>query len=805
MEDVKKLVLQLMLEEKAGLCSGLDFWHSKGVERLGIKPVMLTDGPHGLRKQEMKADHLGLNQSVPATCFPTAAATASSWDRTLLRDIGVALAEECILNDVAVILGPGANIKRSPLCGRNFEYISEDPYLTGEMAAALIDGVQSLGVGTSLKHFAVNNQEDRRMTINAILDERTLREIYLAGFEKAVKQAQPDTVMCAYNRIDGTYCSDHNKLLNEILRDEWGFEGLVVTDWGACNNRVEGLSAGLDLEMPASGGMNDRLIVEAVKAGKLSEAVLDRTVEHVLKLILRWAEHPRVSCDMDAHHALARRAAAQSAVLLKNDGGTLPLKKGGNIAVIGEFAKKPRYQGSGSSQINPTKLECAWEEVLAYAQGATYVEGYRLDSDDPIEELIQQACDAASQAGVAVIFAGLPDACESEGFDRAHMRLPASHNALISRVAKANANTVVVLSNGAPVEMPWLGEVKAVLEGYLGGQAGGGGAADVLFGVVNPSGKLAETFPVKPEDVLASKYFPMGPKTVEYREGLYVGYRWFDSAGKEPLFPFGHGLSYTTFKYADLAIERERIAAGDDVRVSLTVRNTGSVAGQEIVQLYVHDVQCTVFRPQKELKGFEKVHLEPGEEKRVTFTLDARAFAFYNTAISDWHVESGEFELLIGASSRDIRLKGSVFIESEAVKLPDLPQSSVYYDISRAAQGISDGDFAALYGKQPPLNMRLPGELFDINSTLGDIRSTFVGRALYKMVLNTMGKMMGGAENEGMHRMIVRMVQYMPLRSLVLMSEGKFSARTVEGLLLMMNKHRCKGFVQVVRSFVSKK
>ena len=805
MDDVKQLVSRLTLEEKASLCSGLDFWHTKGVQRLGIAPVMLTDGPHGLRKQEQKSDHMGLNKSVPATCFPTASATACSWDRELMREIGVALGEECIRHDVAVLLGPGANIKRSPLCGRNFEYISEDPYLTGEMAAALIQGIQSMGVGTSLKHYALNNQEDRRMTINAVVDERTLREIYLAGFEKAVKQSQPWTVMCAYNRVNGTYCSENNKLLNDILRDEWGFEGLVVTDWGACNDRVEGLAAGQDLEMPASGGMNDRLIIEAVQAGRLSKAALDKAVERVLSMVLRWAEHKEAACDMDAHHLLARRAAAQSAVLLKMEGSILPLSRGGNIAVIGEFAKKPRYQGSGSSLINPARLECAFDEILSYAPDAVYAAGYSVASDEPQEELIREACEAASRADVAVIFVGLPNSYESEGFDREHMRLPGAHTALIEQVAKANPNTVVVLSNGSPVEMPWLAEVKAVLEGYLGGQAGGGALADVLFGVVNPSGKLAETFPVKLQDVLASKYFPMGPKAVEYREGLFVGYRWFDASGKVPLFPFGHGLSYTTFEYSELKVEREHVAAGEEVSVSLTVRNNGSAAGQETVQLYVRDVQSTVFRPEKELKGFCKVQLATGEEKRITFTLDKRAFAFYNTEISAWQVESGEFELLAGASSVDIRLKGKVFVESCEMPLPDLCQSAVYFDIKSAEQGIPDGDFEALYGKVPQQNKRLPGELYDINSTIGDFKATFTGKVLHQMVLYGMNKILGGGDNGGMRRMVIRMVDYMPLRSLVLMSQGKFSHATAEALLLIMNKRRLKGVGCLVWSFAGKK
>ncbi len=805
MQDAKQLVSQMTLEEKASLCSGGDMWHTKAVQRLGLPAVMLTDGPHGLRKQSGGTDHLGINDSIPATCFPTASATACSWDRELLHSIGQALARECIANDVAVILGPGANIKRSPLCGRNFEYISEDPYLTGELAAALIGGAQSLGVGTSLKHFAVNNQEERRMTIDAVVDERTLREVYLAGFEKAVKQAQPYTVMCSYNRLDGIYASEYNRLLNDILRDEWGFEGLVVTDWGACNDRVEGLAAGQDLEMPASSGINDAHIVEAVRSGRLSEVVLDRAAERLVKLVLRWAEHRQSACDLQAHHSLARSAAAQSAVLLKNEGGVLPLRRGVKAAVIGGFAKQPRYQGSGSSLIAPTRLERAWDEVVAYSSNAVYAAGYAMDSDQPNEALIDEACKAAAATEVALVFAGLPDSYESEGFDRGHMRMPEAHNELIRRVARANANTVVVLSNGAPVEMPWLNEVAAVLEGYLGGQGGAGAAADVLFGAVNPSGKLAETFPVKLDDVLSSKWFPMGPKTVEYREGLFVGYRWFDAAGVAPLFPFGHGLSYTTFDYADLEIESNEVAAGDTVRVSVTVGNSGSREGSEIVQLYLHAAGSPVFRPEKELKGFQKVRLQPGERKRVTFELDARAFAFYNTAISDWHITAGEYELLVGASSADIRLRGSVRLQAEDAKLPELPADSVYFDIARAKAGISDADFAALLGRPIPPSRREQGEAYDINSTLGDVRATFAGKVLNRMVMGAVTKMAGPNPNESMHRMIVRMMEGMPLRALVMMSQGAMSADMVGGLLLMMNGHSFKGMAKLVRSLPKKK
>ena len=486
-KDIKSLIAQMTLEEKASLCSGLDSWHTKPIERLGIPSIMMADGPHGLRKETGKADNMTDARSVPATCFPTAAATACSWDRGLLREIGRALGEECLEHGVSILLGPGANIKRSPLCGRNFEYFSEDPLLAGEMAAAWIEGLQEKGVGASLKHFAANSQEHRRMTIDSVVDDRALRELYLANFERAIKGATPPwTVMCAYNRLNGEYCSENRRLLTQVLREKWGFEGVVITDWGACNDRAKGVSAGQDLEMPSSGGLNDRRIVEAVRAGGLDISELDTVVERLLRLIFTASGNlrPGNRYDRDAHHALARRAAEESAVLLKNEGGLLPLKKGARVAVIGAFAKYPRYQGSGSSLINPLRLERAWDEMRAYAPGCVYASGYRLSSDKPDGKLIAEACAAAKGADAAVVFAGLPNEYEAEGFDREHMRMPEAHCELIRRVAAANSNTAVVLMKGAPVEMPWIGAVPAVLDAYLGGEAGGGAVADILFGAV---------------------------------------------------------------------------------------------------------------------------------------------------------------------------------------------------------------------------------------------------------------------------------------------------------------------------------
>ncbi|WP_059052091.1 glycoside hydrolase family 3 C-terminal domain-containing protein [Paenibacillus senegalimassiliensis] len=667
--SIKEIVGQLTLEEKASLCSGQDFWRLKTVERLGVPSIMVADGPHGLRKEVENADYLIAGQSIPATCFPSAAGLACSWDRSLIREMGSALGAECQAAGVSVLLGPGANIKRSPLCGRNFEYFSEDPYLSSEMAGSHIQGVQSQGVGTSLKHFALNNQEYRKMTVDAIVDERTLREIYLASFEGAVKEGQPWTVMTAYNRVNGEYCAENKTLLTDILRDEWGFEGVVVSDWGAINERVPGLRAGLDLEMPFSLGEGDARIVQAVQNGELDEALLDRAVTVLLELAFKGHEAKREQASFDAeeHHRLARRVARESMVLLKNEQAILPLSKSANIAIIGGFAQQPRFQGGGSSHIVPTQLDNAFEEIrrkVANSAQLSYASGYRTDEDEVNAGLIAEAVEAAKQAEVAVIFAGLPDRYETEGYDRKHLRLPENHIRLIEEVAQVQPNLVVILSNGSPVEMPWIGKTQAVLEAYLGGQACGGALADLLFGDANPCGKLAETFPAALEHNPSYLFFPGEHDRAEYREGVFVGYRYYDTKALEPLFPFGHGLSYTRFEYSDLSLSSTHIQDSDTLTVSVRVRNTGELAGKEIVQLYVGDREASVARPLRELKGFEKIELQPGEEKTVTFELSKRAFAFYDVELGDWHAESGLFDIMIGRSSRDIAATSEVFVES---------------------------------------------------------------------------------------------------------------------------------------------
>ncbi len=665
--NIKELISQMTLEEKAGMCSGLDFWHLKGVERLGIPSVMVSDGPHGLRKQDEQADHLGINDSIKAVCFPPAVLSACSFDRDLMHEFGDAIGKEAQANDLSVVLGPAVNIKRSPLCGRNFEYYSEDPYLAGETATAFINGVQEHHVGTSIKHFAANNQEFNRMSCSSDADERTLREIYFPAFETAVKKAQPYTVMCSYNRINGTFASENPWLLTEVLRDEWGFKGYVMSDWGAVNERVPGLKAGLELEMPSSGGVYDKEIIAAVKDGSLDEKILDQAVERILNIVFEYVDHrEEQEFILEADHALARKIATESMVLLKND-SILPLKETEKVAFIGEFAKKPRFQGGGSSHINSFRVSSVIDSISPDA-AVRYAKGFSADDDIYNDALAKEALETAKSADKVVVFAGLPDSFESEGYDRSHMRLPECQNRLINEILNVQSEVIIVLHNGSPVEMPWLSKVKGVLEAYLGGQAVGEAVADILYGKACPCGKLAESMPYKLSDNPSHLSFGDG-ENVRYQEGIFVGYRYYDAKEMPVAFPFGYGLSYTTFAYDHLRMDKSDITNSDMVKVSVDVTNTGDVEGKEIVQLYVGDLTDAARRPVRELKGYEKVSLLPGETKTVNFTLDYRSFAWYNEAIHDWYAASGEYEIQIGASSRDLRLSGRVRMNTEK-KLP---------------------------------------------------------------------------------------------------------------------------------------
>lgn len=666
--DIKSIISQMTLEEKAGMCSGEDFWHLKSVERLGIPKVMVSDGPHGLRKQDESADHLGINDSIRAVCFPAACATACSFDRDLLKTLGEAIGNECQAENLSAILGPAVNIKRSPLCGRNFEYFSEDPYLAGQMAKAHIKGVQSQGIGTSIKHFAANNQEYRRMSCSSEVGEQALREIYLAAFETPIKEAQPKTVMCSYNRINGTYSSENPWLLTEVLRDEWGFQGYVMSDWGAVDQRVEGLKAGLELEMPSSNGINDKEIVKAVQNKELEESVLDQAVERILKVIFDYTDHRREAVwDKEKDHTLAAKIEEESAVLLKND-GVLPLLKEQKAAFIGLFADKPRFQGGGSSHINAFKVVSAVEAASAFTD-IVYAQGYQTDKDETDQSLLEEALCAAKQADTAVILAGLPDSFESEGYDREHMHLPDCQNHLIQEICKVQPNTVVVLHNGSPVEMPWAEEVKGILELYLGGQAVGEAAVHLLYGDANPCGRLAETIPFQLEDNPSYLNFPGDGTKVHYQEGIFVGYRYYDKKNMPVRYPFGYGLSYTTFVYSDLLLDKSEMKDTDTLHVSVKVKNTGNAAGKEVVQLYVSNQTKTSMRPVRELKNFEKIFLNPGEEKTVTMELNQRSFAEFNETIHDWYVPGGTYFIEAGHSSREIEIAAAVEIIG-TVELP---------------------------------------------------------------------------------------------------------------------------------------
>lgn len=783
------IISQLTLEEKAGLCSGFDFWHLESVERLGIPSIMVSDGPHGLRKQQGKGDHLGLNESIPATCFPTAVTVASSWDRSLVRRMGEALGEEARSERVSVLLGPGTNIKRSPLCGRNFEYFSEDPYLAGEMAAAYINGVQSKGVGTSLKHFAVNNQETRRDISDSVLDERTLREIYLAPFERAVREAQPWTVMAAYNLLNGVYCAENKRLLDDILRKEWGFKGIVVTDWGAENDRVEGIKAGQNLEMPACDGINDAKLVQAVRSGALEESVLDESLDAILDLIYRAAkvlDENHGPYDKQAHHALAREIARESMVLLKNEDQILPVSAGEKIAVIGAMARSPRYQGAGSSKINPTQVDNAFDALLAAGISATYSPGYYKNTDSVDAGLIDLACRAAEKADKVLLFAGLTESYESEGYDRTHMRLPENQNELIRAVTRANPNTAVILAGGSPVEMPWADDVKAILNSYLGGQASGSAVADLLTGKANPSGKLAETYPMQLEDTPCYGNYPGEGRTALYREGIYVGYRYYDKAQKEVRFPFGFGLSYTQFKYSALKLSSREMDDEKELKVTFKVKNTGDVDGAEVAQVYVSDAESTVYKAPQELKGFEKIFLRAGEEKQVTITLDRRAFAYYDVDLNDWNVEDGVYHIFVAASSRDVRLKGSVKVHpAHPAQIRD--RSSVlpsYY--SGDVQNVSDAEFEQLIGRPIPPKALPEGTVFDINSTLADADNTRWGRKI-NQVIAAVAPRIPADGLVGSSDMLESIVKEMPVRKIMMMTSGLVNEEMCGDILQILN------------------
>lgn len=786
------LIAQMTLEEKASMCDGLDYWHSQPVERLGIKSIALNDGPHGIRKKGNPEENKDVLLGVPAICFPTASATACSWDTDLIYKMGEALGDECRKEQVSVLLGPGTNIKRSPLCGRNFEYFSEDGLLAGEMSAAFINGVQSKGIGTSLKHYAANNQETRRMTVNAVVDERTLRETYLLPFEIAVKKAQPWTIMNSYNRLNGTYAAENKWLLTDVLRDDFGYEGVVITDWGAENERVPGLIAGQEIEMPTSSGIGTKLIIDAVNDGTLDVEILDKAVDKIIELSKK-AEPvlgKSYTYDSDAHHALAREIAGQCMVLMKNDNNLLPLNKDAKIALIGEMSHTPRYQGAGSSIINPIKLDNAYSTMKDMGISFTFSKGYELKKckEKKALELIIDAKQKAKAADVAVVFVGLTDEYETEGADRHHLSIPPMHNTLVEEVLKVNPNTVVVLSGGAAVEMPWADKVPAILNMFLTGQAGGSAVCDILFGDVNPSGKLSETYPLALSDNSSYNYYPGTTVSVEHRESVYVGYKYYDTANKEVAFPFGHGLSYTTFEYSDIKVSADTIKDTDTVTVSFKVKNTGDVDGAEVAQLYVNDVESTIYRPVKELKGFKKVFLKAGEEKEVEITLDKRSFAYYNVILGDWHVESGEFKLLVGASSRDIKLEASVNVQSTVeAEIPDYRESAPCY-YGADVMNVSADAFKAVYGKELPPSERDKNAPFTFLNTIEDARDSKWGGRIYRLLIKLLGAdTMAGA-----------VATQLPIKNFISMSFGLFSPEMAKGLIMIIHEDKLGKGLKVI-------
>ena len=774
------IISKLSLDEKCYLLSGRDFWSTFSIEKKGVPSINLSDGPHGIRKQEGAGDQLGLGGSLPATCFPTAATIANSWDPELGEEIGRNLGEEAACQDVAVLLGPGLNIKRSPLCGRNFEYFSEDPYLAGKMAAGYIRGIQENGVSACPKHFAANNSELRRQASNSVVDERTLREIYLTGFEIAVKESHPKSIMSSYNEVNSVYANENEHLLQEILRDQWGFDGFVVSDWGAGNDFVKGVAAGSHLEMPTTGGDSAEQLIKAVKAGRIDESMVDRRVDELLDVVLSTSKAVEAykgrTFDIEQHHAAAMKASEQSIVLLKNEDNILPLKEGAKVAVIGDFAETPRYQGAGSSVVNPTKLDSCLDVIQSFPlEVAGFEKGYpRVGAGDPAMQAA--AVELAKKADYVLLYLGLDEISESEGLDRQHMKLPASQVELLEAVSAVNENVIIVMAAGSSVEMPWIGKCKAMVHGYLCGQAGASAILKVILGQVNPSGKLSESYPVSYDDVSSKPYFPAKQRSVEYREGLYVGYRYYESVNKPVLFPFGFGLSYTTFEYSDIT--------ASDKEVSFTLKNTGACDGAEVAQVYVSALAPKIYRPAKELKGFKKVFLKAGESRRVTIPLDDKAFRYFNTKTDRFEIDGGKYNIMVGASAADIKLCAEVDVKGTQAPLPiemtELP-SYAAADI----MNVSDEEFTRLLGHPIPDgswtgNLRMNDAIAQLYYAKS-LKARLVGRIMQGMLNKSMAK--------GKPDLNIIFVTNMPFRAIGKMAGGMVSQEMCESIVTIVNGH----------------
>lgn len=785
------IIKKMTLEEKAAFLSGKDEWQSRGISRLGIPSIFCSDGPHGIRKQAGAGDHLGLNESVPATCFPTAATIANSWDEELGRELGAALGEEAAAQEVDILLGPGLNMKRSPLCGRNFEYFAEDPYLAGKMAAAYIKGIQSQGVFACPKHFAVNSQELRRMAMNSVLDERTLREIYLTGFEIAVKEGKAKAIMSSYNEVNGVYANENKHLLQDILRGEWGFDGIVVTDWGAANDHVKGVAAGSNLEMPVPGLDSAREVIKAVQKGSLTMEELDSCVDQLLDAVLILMEHAedrKNSFDKTAHHNLARKAAVESAVLLKNGDNILPLAPKTKVALIGDFAVEPRYQGAGSSMVNATTVETMEKVIGNYdLQVVGISRGYKRSGEEDAM-LKKEALDLTQTADVVLYCFGLDELSESEGLDRAHMRIPQNQIELLEALMKVNPEIVGILSAGSAIEMPWHNSLKAILHGYLYGQAGASAMLELITGKVNPSGRLNETYPVRYEDTPAYRNFPSTERTAEYREAIYIGYRYYDSSKVRVQYPFGFGLSYTTFEYSDLKV--------DEKGIKVIVTNTGSYDGAEVVQLYVGLPNAIVFRPEKELKGFAKVFLRKGESKEVTIPFDDKTFRYWNVKTNQWEIEMGNYEVMVGASISDIRLKGTLEVEGTTNEYPYNPALFPYY-YTGLAQNISDHEFETLLGYPIPSG-KWSGEL-GLNDAI--CQMYYAKSGLARLIYNRLTAMKKKSEDAGKPNLNILFIYNMPFRAMAKMTGGAVSMEMAKGMLAVVNGHFFKGIGIVIGGF----
>ncbi|WP_100406490.1 beta-glucosidase family protein [Bacillus solitudinis] len=791
----QELIAQMTLEEKASLMSGKDFWQTKDIKRLGINSMFLADGPHGIRRQEVAADQLGLNAGIPATCYPTASTVANSWNTELGEKVGDYLGEEAISQRVNVLLGPGINMKRNPLCGRNFEYFSEDPYHAGKMAASYIKGIQSHGVSACVKHFAVNNQEERRMSIDTIVDERTLREIYLTAFEIAVKEGKTKTIMSSYNRLNGVYTNENQHLMKDILRNEWNYSGVVVTDWGGSNDRIAGLIAGNELEMPTTAGQTDQEIIEAVKSGKIKEELLDESVDRLLDLIFSTSEvfeRPgKKEFDIEKHHRVAQKVAEESIALLKNEDNLLPLKFGKKVAVIGDFAKDARYQGAGSSIVNPTILDHTMD---CFEESGIVSIGYEQGFDrygKKNKELITRACSLAEKADVVFLYIGLDEVTEAEGLDRQSMKIPPNQIALLNALYEVNQNIVAILSCGSAVEMPWIDKVKGLLHGYLGGQAGARAILRVLSGDVNPSGKLSETYLLRYEDTPSYCNFPGNEASVEYREAIYIGYRYYDSADVDVLFPFGYGLSYTTFEYSNIRVDK------DGVTFKLT--NTGHVAGMEIAQLYVGCKSDAIFRAKKELKGFDKIFINAGETKTVAIPFDDKTFRYFNVKTNQWEIEEAEYEIMIGASIADIRLKETIFVEGTGAPLPYNKELLPSY-YSAKANNVTQDEFEALIERKVPVATWDRSKPLGYTDTIEQCQYAkgLFGRLMYYSVV-FVHWFLWKVGRRSTANLIMMSIYHMPFRGIARLTGGIVNMPMLDGILMMVNGHFFKGLSHVFK------